>query len=410
MHRNKILVLGTYRQSITVVRSLARAGFEVVVWREGKRKNYLEYSRYSREIWEREEANGMGKEVDFVDSLIGHLIRENNSPLIFPIGDADLECLARHAQRLTLYCNLVMPAPQTVFDCLDKVRMYDLAKQLVIPFADTQVVSTEGQAVVAAQSLGFPVIIKPIDSMRPFVKGKKAIICTIQEDLSRFFCSRPGKNDVVILQKFVQGYRHNCEFAAMNGSLVAYFEQRVLRTDCIDGTGHGVEVVSVAPSMSLRRHCETLVASLKYSGVGTAQFLVEQESSDVYFLELNPRLDANCAMSYRYGPDFPRLAVECTVGPFTKDNGLLKGGGACAVNKHLYWLFGDIQGCLEAARCKEVRRSAWFAWGLRTLGALWGANLHATWVWNDPLPTLALYVREIYGKAIRIARIAVKRK
>jgi len=70
-------VLVTYRQSITVVPSLARAGFEVVVWREGKRKAYTEYSRYSRETWVREEANGMGHEAGFIDSLIGHLIREN---------------------------------------------------------------------------------------------------------------------------------------------------------------------------------------------------------------------------------------------------------------------------------------------------------------------------------------------
>jgi predicted ATP-grasp superfamily ATP-dependent carboligase len=404
MQKNKILVLGTYRQSITVVRSLARAGFEVVIWREGKRKAYTEYSRYSRETWEREETNGMGNEAGFIDSLIRHLIRENTPPLVFPIGDDYLECLARHAQRLTSYCKLVMPPPQAVFASLDKSRMYHLAEELGIPFADAQAVSSGQQAVAAAKSMGFPIVIKPIDSIRLFIKGKKAIICTTQEDLSRFFRSRPGKNDVVILQKFVRGYRHDCEFAAKDGHLVAYFEIRVLRTDRIDGTGYGVEAVSVAPSMSLRRHCETLAKRLKYSGVGAAQFLIDQESGDEYLLELNPRLDANCALSYRCGHDFPRLAVECTVGPFTKDGGQSKRGGAYTVQKHLYWLFGDLQGYLKATRWKEVRRSAWFGWGLRMLGALWRANLHPTWAWNDPLPTLALYVNGIYGEVKSIAQ------
>lgn len=399
--KSKILVLGTYRQSITVVRSLARAGFEVVVWREGSRKAYTEYSRYARETWEQEEANGIRNEAGFVDSLVRYLLREKTPPLIFPIGEEYLECLARHAQRLTSYCQLVMPAPQTVFACLDKSNMYHLAEQLGIPLAATRTVSSERQAVVAAEAMGFPVVIKPIDSLRPFLKGKKAIICTTPEDLRRIFRSRPGNHDAVILQKCVRGYRHNCEFAAKDGHLVAYFESRVLRTDRMDGTSYGVEVVSVAPSLSLRRHCETLVTSVNYSGVGCAQFLVEQESGDVSFLEVNPRLDANCALSYRCGPDFPRLAVECTVGPFTKEGGQATSGGAYAVEKHLYWLFGDLQGYLKATRWKEVRRSAWFAWGLRTLGALWRTNLLTTWAWNDPLPTLAFYVNGIFYERAR---------
>lgn len=409
MQKNKILVLGSYRQSITIVRSLAKAGFEVVIWREGKRKAYTEYSRYSRETWEREEDNGMGDEAGFVDSLIRHLIREKTPPLIFPIGEDYLECLARHAQRLTPYGKLVMPAPQTVFACLDKSRMYHLAEQLGIPLAATQTVSSEGQAMVAVESMGFPVVIKPIDCLRPFLAGKKALICTTQEDLRRFFRSQPGKNDAVILQKFVQGYRHDCEFAAKDGHLVAYFELRVLRTDRVDGTGYGVEVESVAPSMSLRRHCETLAKSVNYSGAGAAQFLVEQESGDEYFLELNPRLDANCALSYSCGYDFPRLAVECTVGSFTKDGGHSRSGEVYAVEKRLHWLFGDLQGYIKAMRWKEVRRSAWFAWGLRALGALWRANLHPTWAWNDPLPTLALYVNGIYGEAKIIAQHEIPR-
>jgi predicted ATP-grasp superfamily ATP-dependent carboligase len=419
IQKRKIVVLGTYRQSITVVRSLARAGFEVVVWREGDQKAYTEYSRYTRETWQWEENHGTRTEAGFLDTLIGYLIQEQHPPLIFPIGEDYLDRLARHAPRLTMHCTLVMPPPHTVFACLNKSRMYHLAGQLGIPLAATQTVSTEEQAMAAAASTGFPVLIKPIDSLRAFPAGKKAIICMIPEDLIKFFRARTGLPDAVILQKFKHGSRHNCEFSAKNGHLESYFESRVLRTDRLDGTGFGVEVVSVEPTLPLRRHCEALAKGLNYSGVGTAQFLVEQITGEMNFLELNPRLDANCALSYRCGQDFPRLALECTIGPFTNDTGQATSRDSYPLNKHVYWMFGDLQGCLQATRWKEVSRAAWLTWVLRALRALRRANYLTTWAWNDPLPMLAfltLYVREIFRVKIRsipqqeIHRLAVKHR
>src|SRR6185436_8912288 len=104
--------------------------------------------------------------------------------------------------------------------------------------------------------------------------------------------------------------RPNCHFRAVDGKLQEYFEHIVVRTDRIDETGFEIDGVSVRPTPILRDHCAALISELNYTGVGCVQFLVDRGSGTAYFLEINPRLDATCALPYAIGVDFPLYAVN----------------------------------------------------------------------------------------------------
>ena len=84
-----------------------------------------------------------------------------------------------------------------------------------------------------------------------------------------------------MLQKFAPGERHNCHIAADRGRILAYFQQKVLRTDELDGTGIGLDGVSVPVSPALRDYCERLVEALGYHGIGCIQFMVDEKSGAV---------------------------------------------------------------------------------------------------------------------------------
>ena len=63
---NKVLVLGNYRQTLTVIRSLGRAGYHVIAGRDGKR-SFTDYCRYTAEVWQH--PNIKNEESSFVVAL-----------------------------------------------------------------------------------------------------------------------------------------------------------------------------------------------------------------------------------------------------------------------------------------------------------------------------------------------------
>jgi hypothetical protein len=68
------------------------------------------------------------------------------------------------------------------------------------------------------------------------------------------------------------------------------------------------------------------------------------------------------------------------------------------------WTYGDLRG-LRAARASgrlTTRETA--AWAWRIVGAFFAADVHMTWRWDDPLPTLALYARRVPGARWLVGR------
>lgn len=420
---HKILILGSYRQSITVVRSLARAGYPVVVG--SHEKAFTEYSRYTSEVWRHppiEPDGDVDGEPDggaalheavrttFTRALAGFLARRPDIALVFPVGEDVLACLARCPDAVAAAAP-VMPAPEVVLACLDKARMYELIDQLAIPMARHGLARDPAAVGALADEVGYPCVIKPKDSLRPFF-AQKAVICRHAGDVDQAVRPWPAGNDVLIVQAFAAGHRHNCHFAALDGSLRMYFEQRVLRTNRLDATGFGVDGVSVRPSAVLRAYCEQLIGALGYSGVGCIQFLVD-EHGRASFLELNPRLDATCALPYHCGHDFPRMAVALAERRRGARVPLPEPSATYPVGRRVDWLLGDLQGLVHASRQGEADLAQSLCW-LGQMGRAWlEADCHVTWSVADPLPSAylsATWLGAMAGRRVRaLARRARRR-
>jgi hypothetical protein len=247
--------------------------------------------------------------------------------------------------------------------------------------------------------------VKPNTSLG-FFFDKKAIICrNAQEVHTELPCWPPG-NECLLVQRYIAGGRPNCHFAAFKGKVVAYFEHDVLRTDRIDQTGYEVEGISVQPTPLLQHYCEKLVYALQYSGVGCVQFLATADRSVVYFLEINPRLDATCALPYHCGYDFPKLACACVAGLDTEIVFSLLAPAAYAAGKRVHWLLGDVQGLFHGLKAGEVDSRTAVRWCGHILQSLAKADFHITYWWKDPLPTVFLYGRLLWALGARV-RMAV---
>src|SRR5262249_49778230 len=159
-----VLILGTFRQTVTVIRSLARAGFAPLVGQEEKRA-FTQYSRYTAEVWVHPPVR---QTAAFLSALVTFLDARKDIAWVFPVGETALRCLALHREQLPPGVRLIMPPPATLLTCLDKAQMYRLVAGLGIPCLESHAVADLPQLLLAAERTGYPCIVKPNDSLRFF--------------------------------------------------------------------------------------------------------------------------------------------------------------------------------------------------------------------------------------------------
>jgi biotin carboxylase len=399
----RVLVLGDYRQTVTVARSLGRAGFEVILGTHDPHSS-TRLSRFVSDVWTYDNATPQR----FCDNLEAFL-RNERPDFVFTVGETQLRRLLGAAARFEPLSTWVNPDFDTVARCFDKRTMYELAQRLGIPTAPWARFSGADDWRRRALAMGYPVVVKRKDSAGQ-VLARKALILRDAAQLEAFLAGLPHEPDAgsLVLQKFAPGRRHNCHIAAADGSVLAYFQQRVCRTDEPDDTGIGVAGVSVAPSPALRAHCEALTRALGYTGIGCIQFLVDEPSGSVAFLEFNARMDSTAVLPYRIGIDYPLLGMQLAAYRKARAAGradaerLLPEPPAAhyPAGEAYHWLYGDLRSCLSEAR----RGNA----GARRLAARMLdiarrslTSHHLTFEWRDPLPTLHMFWRKFLETPLR---------
>jgi predicted ATP-grasp superfamily ATP-dependent carboligase len=393
-----VLVLGRYRQTLTVLRSLHRAGFEVMLSSSGGR-NPVDYSNAVTTHWRHgalpEDARGFG------DELVKVLTRMQRRAVVFPVGELQLESIAHEYCRLSAMAALVMPAPDLVLLCLNKLRLYPRVQSLGLSIARHVGSDPRGLA-DAVELIGLPCVIKPSISREDLEQLKVLILRTpadIEPALARI---RPGARQFVV-QSYFEGVRHNCHFVARDGRMVAYFEQRVLRTSRLDAAGMGVDGISVEPTPALRADCALLVDDLQYSGPGCIQFLVNNAGEHA-FLEFNPRLDATVAVAVACGVDLPSIAVQEALSRGESGDMADVSETHYVVGRRGVWTSGDLTALVDAMRVHDIGLRESLHWFRCTLRSLILADCHLVWSISDPKPGAFALVRAIYAFSIMLAR------
>jgi biotin carboxylase len=319
---------------------------------------------------------------------------------VFVVGESQLRRLAGAAERFAPLATWANAPFDVIAHCFDKRAMYELTPALGIPTLPWHPFTDAEGWRRAAEAMGYPVVVKRKDSSAQ-VQERKALICSSAAELDAFLGELRNDPDPasLVMQKYSAGKRHNCHIAADGGELLAYFQQKVLRTDELDDTGIGVAGVSVAPSRRLRDWCAALVRAVGYSGVGCIQFLVDEQTGEAWFLEFNARMDSTTALPYRLGYDFPRFAMRIA-GARRAGMRAPSSGAYYPPGKKYHWLYGDLYSWIEAARRGRRSPAALSRWALR---AAWDAasSYHLTWDLLDPLPTLLQFSRAFLQPALR---------
>jgi predicted ATP-grasp superfamily ATP-dependent carboligase len=383
---SSILIIGTYRHTLTVIRSVARAGNRVIlgIHRDAEA---CEYSRYVDEIWWHPKIESNHDQ--FILELNRYLLNRPDITKIFPVGETELRLFSDKYGSVPSHVRLLMCNPETIRICLYKPAMFAIVDELEIPQARYATVSDSNSLFAASDSIGYPCVVKPTSSDTQLFAAKAVIYETaarIREDLSLW----PTENQSLVVQEYVPSPRHNMYFFSNDGRIEALAEVRILRTDRLDGTGMAVSGVTVIPNPVLVGYCQKIAMRLNYQGAACIQFLVDDANVDVSFLELNPRLGANFAIVYRAGLDLPLMMINTN---FKKKTNETSSEYVCKEGVHYTWTTGDLTGLRNAIIDGRVGIRGTFVWLLAMIKSNFTSSVHVTWDWRDPLPTIVSFSR-----------------
>ncbi|MEX0285897.1 MAG: ATP-grasp domain-containing protein [Paracoccaceae bacterium] len=382
-----VLLLGNYRPALTVARSLHAQGYRVVVSKD-RDAGAASKSKAVAEIWETPET---AEPKQLYQALAGFLADRPDIQIVFPLMESYVRAFYGHAELLPEDRVYVMPNRDAVEVCLDKGRLIETVDNAGLPCARAITVHNFVTLMQAVEDLGYPLVIKPSDST-VWLGNRKALILHGPGDFAAAFSEWPTEHQSLIVQHFVDGPRINLYFAASGGQAIRYLAVQIGETDIADGTGLATTGTTIELDGELQRLGDALIAQLDYHGIGCIQFLRDRHSGRLSFLEINPRIGGNHAITALCGLDLDTVALPLAAGERVDTNLVIGPAG------HVYaWTTGALRGFGLAVRQKEIGVGAAIR---QALSAVWlglRTRHHITFRWNDPLPTLTLLLRLIPG-------------
>jgi pyruvate carboxylase len=199
-------------------------------------------------------------------------------------------------------------------------RLAQKAGVRVVPGTE-QPVTNPKQAAKVAEEIGFPLIVKAAfggggRGMR--VVDKPADFAGRLEEARREAAAAFG-NDAVFIERFVRRARH-IEVQILgdrHGNILHLYER-----DCSVQRRHQ-KVVEVAPAVSLDARIRkelheaavTIARSAGYYNAGTVEFLVDADTGEWYFIEVNPRIQVEHTVTEMVtGIDLVRSQIQVAQG------------------------------------------------------------------------------------------------
>ncbi|HET6387963.1 hypothetical protein [Hyphomicrobium sp.] len=376
--KTSVLLLGNYRPTLTLARTLSALGYNVIITLEPE--SVAQFSRFVDECWHSPSINDPPA---FFEALGEFLRKRPDVSVVYPVLEVCLRHFARHAHLLPNDRLYVKTDDETIATCLSKPKMMALAAEVGVLCERHVEVSDYAALRAALQTIGFPLIVKPSNSSAR-MGTRKAVIASSDGELSAALPEWPEGHSDLIVQTYVDGPRINLYFAAQNGVPIRYLAAEILRTDEEDGTGLAVDGRTIELDAEIKSIGDRLLGRLEYHGIGCIQMLRDTRSGKYYFLELNPRIAGNHAVPEHCGLGLGPLAIELAQGAAADSN--LRIGPA---GKRYVWTSSAVYRTWTAARSGRIGWPAAVRRLAATIGAAAVADVHMNWHRRDPVPALA---------------------
>lgn len=300
-----IVLDGNENQAVAAVRSLARAGFDVTV---GSSEGWSKagWSRHARGSFTypspRDSADA------FVERVIAEL-RRGGDAVVMPMTERTTLPLSLARDAVAAAGGRLALAPHAVIrKAFDKGCMTTLAASLGVSVPGTWELPSDDQARALADTLPYPVVLKPRASEEVGADGAvrstgAPVYAKNPAELLTAFAELRRRCSIVLVQEFVEGTGAGYFALMVNGEPRAEFAHRRIRDVRPTGSGSALRE-SVAPDPRVRDAALAILRALPWHGVAMVEFRVRPDGTPV-FLEVNGRFWNSLALAVNAGVDFP---------------------------------------------------------------------------------------------------------
>ena len=192
----------------------------------------------------------------------------------------------------------VGPRPEVLEAMGDKIAARAKAKEIGVPTlpGTDDPITNRDDALEVAKTIGFPLIIKAAfggggRGMR-VVNDPKDLPTLLDE--ARTEAKNAFGNDAIFLERFIKQAKHiEIQIIGDQHGNVIHLHER----DCSVQRRHQ-KVIEIAPAIDISDELRTnlcdaavqIAKSIGYDNAGTVEFLVDSETDDWFFIEMNPRI------------------------------------------------------------------------------------------------------------------------
>lgn len=387
----RILVLdGDQNQAVACVRSLARQGHQVIAG-ESRAWSKAGWSRYCSGSFQY--ASPENDAEQFLADVAGEAQKASGT-LVLPMTEATTLLVSARRERFAqVGIRLVLPAHADLLRAFDKQAIMELGRSLGVATPKTHLVSSAEELSAFAKTIQFPVVLKPRTSQEQSAHGavrrtgrpsyaKNASAATAAFTQMRQNCS------AVLVQEFVKGTGTGYFALMKHGELRAEFAHRRIRD--LHPTGSGsVLRESIRPLPQIREISLAMLRALNWHGVAMIEFLLRDDNVPV-LLEVNGRFWHSLPLACYAGVDFPSLLARMV------EFGDVDPPAGYQVGVKCRWLVGDFRHLIEVWKGPPPEFPGAFPQRLPTLLAEITprpGTFHDNFMWDDPLPELADWMR-----------------
>ncbi len=201
----------------------------------------------------------------------------------------------------------------------DREQFKELCEELGEPVVPSMITHTVEEGLEAAQSIGYPVILRPAFTLGGTGGGFADNEEEMREKMKHALALSPVSQ--VLVEKSIKGYKE-IEYEVVrdaNDTVVT-----VCNMENLDPVGiHTGDSIVVAPSQTLtnkeyqmlRSSAIRIIRALEVKGGCNVQFALDPESFDYYVIEVNPRVSRSSALASKAsGYPIARVSAKIAVG------------------------------------------------------------------------------------------------
>jgi predicted ATP-grasp superfamily ATP-dependent carboligase len=302
----RILVTDSERGSATaVIRALSRAGYEVFA---GSTNKYSAggLSKHTKQsiVYPRPASDPQS----FAEAIL-NAVSAHHIDLVIPVTDETILPLDHIRASFPPHCRIAISESDSLRLATDKLLTVELANKLGIPTPPGRHVTTLSEAIITAESIGYPVVIKPVSS-KEHAQNKITsfrVEYANNENELRHHSATISSPHGVIIQRRVEGVGCGVEILADRGKIQAAFQHERLREVPLTG-GTSSMRISRKINPELYQYTERLIKSMNWTGLAMVEFKVGPDGP--WLMEINGRIWGSLPLAIEAGMDFPLKLVK----------------------------------------------------------------------------------------------------